>query len=60
MDRRTKLKDTEKALLQRRQRGTWALAELEWLLAHLPPGSPAMLVGEIRHRLQTLRERPAP
>jgi hypothetical protein len=55
MDRRTKLKPNEKALLQKLQRGTWSLAELEWLERQLPPDAPVMLLGEIRARMQALR-----
>ena len=56
MDRRTKLKPDEKALLQKLQRGTWALDELQWLEAHLPPDTPTLLVGEIRARMQVLQQ----
>jgi hypothetical protein len=55
MVRRTKLKPDEKALLQKLQRGTWTLDELQWLEAHLPPDTPTLLVGEIRARMQVLR-----
>jgi hypothetical protein len=55
MDRRTKLKPNEKALLQKLQRGTWALDERQWLEVHLPPDTPTLLVGEIRARMQALR-----
>jgi hypothetical protein len=54
VDRRTKLKPDEKALLKRLQHGTWALSELEWLERHLPADTPTLLVGEIRARLQAL------
>jgi hypothetical protein len=55
VDRRTELKPDEKALLQKLQRGTWSLAELTWIDAHLPPDTPTLLVGEIRARLEALR-----
>jgi hypothetical protein len=40
VDRRTKLKPDEKALLKKLQHGTWALAELEWLEHHLAKDAP--------------------
>jgi hypothetical protein len=58
VDRRTKLKPDEKALLQKLQRGTWSLAELEWLERQLPNDAPTVLVAELRHRLQALRKLP--
>jgi hypothetical protein len=56
LDRRLKLKPDEKSLLQKLQRGTWTLAELEWLERHLRPDTPTVLVAELRHRLQALRQ----
>jgi hypothetical protein len=55
VDRRTKLKLDERALLKKLQHRTWALSELEWLEGHLPADTPTLLVGEIRARLQALR-----
>jgi hypothetical protein len=55
LDRRLKLKPDEKALLQKLQRGTWRLDELEWLDRHLRPDAPTILVAEVRRRLQVLR-----
>jgi hypothetical protein len=55
LDRRLKLKPDEKLLLEKLQRGTWTLAELEWLERHLRPDAPTILVAELRHRLQTLQ-----
>jgi hypothetical protein len=55
MDRRTKLKPDEKALLQKLQRGTWSLAELAWLEHQLPKDAPTVLVAELRHKRQMLR-----
>jgi hypothetical protein len=55
LDRRTKLKPDEKALLQKLQRGTWSLAELEWLERQLPKDAPTVLVVELRHKRQMLR-----
>jgi hypothetical protein len=55
VDRRTKLKPDEKALLQKLQRGTWSLAELEWLERQLPKDAPTLLVAELRHRMAQLR-----
>jgi hypothetical protein len=54
LDRRTKLKPQEQALLQKLQRGTWRLDELRWLEAHLAPDAPLVLVGELRARMQAL------
>jgi hypothetical protein len=56
MDRRLKLKPDERALLQKLQRGTWRRDELQWLERHLRPDAPTVLVAEVRHRLQMLRE----
>ena len=58
MDRRVKLKPGEKALLQKLQRGTWALAELQWLERHLPPDVPTVSLAEVCYRLQALRPPP--
>ena len=55
MDRRTKLKPNEKALLQKLQRGTWNLAELEWVERQVPKDAPTVLVAELRHKRQMLR-----
>jgi hypothetical protein len=58
LERRLKLKPDEKALSQKRRRGTWALDELQWLERHLPPDTPTLLVGEIRGRMQALQAKP--
>jgi hypothetical protein len=42
--RRTTLTKAEQALLRKLQCGTWAEAELDWLLAHLPPEDRQILV----------------
>jgi hypothetical protein len=55
MDRRTKLKQVEQALLRKLQRGVWTAAELQWLENHLRPGAPTVLITEVRHRLQMRR-----
>jgi hypothetical protein len=55
VDRRTKLKPDEKALLKKLQHGTWALSELEWLERHIAADAPVLLVGEIRARMQMLQ-----
>jgi hypothetical protein len=55
VDRRTKLKPDEKALLKKLQHGTWSADELRWLERYLPPDTPTLLVGEIRARMQALR-----
>jgi hypothetical protein len=49
--RRTKLKPAEQALLRKLRRGTWSVAELDWLLAHLPADTPTLLVQQLHSKL---------
>jgi hypothetical protein len=55
--RRTTLTKAEQALLQKLQCGTWAEAELDWLLAHLPADTPMLLVQHLHSQLIELRAR---
>jgi hypothetical protein len=49
--RRTKLTPAEQALLRKVQRGTWRVAELTRLLAHLPAETPTLLVQQLHSQL---------
>jgi|Tabmets5t2r1_1033131.scaffolds.fasta_scaffold296062_1 hypothetical protein len=56
MDRRTKLKQAEQALLRKLLRGTWTAAKLDWLLAHLPADTLTLVVQQLHSQLIELQE----
>jgi hypothetical protein len=58
MGRRTHLKAWDKRLLARIQRGRWSADELQWVLAHLDPRTPTLVIEEIYAKLLALRQDP--
>jgi hypothetical protein len=55
MGRRTQLKAWDKRLLERIRRGRWSANELEWVLSHLDPRTPTLVIQEIHDKLIALR-----
>ena len=54
MGRRTQLKAWDKRLLARIQRGHWSADELRWVLAHLDPHTPTLVIEAIYAKLIAL------
>jgi hypothetical protein len=51
MERRTTLTSAERALLTKLRAGTWLTIELQWVLRHLDPRTPTLVVQEIHAKL---------
>jgi hypothetical protein len=58
MGRRTTLKAWDKRLLERIRRGRWSADELEWVLSHLDPRTPTLVIQEVHDKLIALRGQP--
>jgi len=54
MARRTHLKASDHRLLARIQRGRWSADELQWVLAHLDPRTPTLVIEVIYAKLIAL------
>jgi hypothetical protein len=51
MTRRTALRVWDKRLLERIRRGKWSADELQWVLTHLDPRTPTLVVQAIHGKL---------
>jgi hypothetical protein len=57
MARRTALKPEDKRLLARIRGQQWTVEELRWVLTHLDPRAPTLIVQELHAKLREVEAR---